>query len=274
MFLLPHTPLGSLVDFIRHPEICDWNKRHSDKGHILPWMTLSVFRYSQKWGNRTRSAHSAAHLWTAYFFTHMLSLLQACLESNAFSTLQVLIYVSPLPPSYFFFFLMANLLGGQHLKSLSEELQALCCASCAAFNNSHKWSWTRKSEKKKKPPPVIRCYLRLIDCYTEWSLNLLFYRLTGAPETWNTTRPNAKNFCFLFERQYKSVGHCKIIFPKSICGESRKLKCRKMTAQAKIRKRDRLGGASSKSTAVGWSRPAWRSSSPHSCRFHCFTPKM
>ena len=90
----------------------------------------------------------------------------------------------------------ADLLGGEHLKSLSEKLGAWGPTASCASTIPPDWGWTRKSGERQTPT-AITCYSRWIDCYIKRSLNPLPRRLTsGTPETWDTHRPNARDSCF------------------------------------------------------------------------------
>lgn len=80
---------------------------------------------------------AVAHLWTASFITHVFFYpLSVPREQCFLNPVATDLYLAPLevPP---FDGKPADLLGGQHLKSLSEELGALGLAVCRVSNIPH-----------------------------------------------------------------------------------------------------------------------------------------
>lgn len=186
--------------------MCEWNKRHTDKAHTLPWMTQSLSSCPATCTqSHTRTngetglvqlTDSSSSVDCILHYTCVFSVLSSVPREQCFhNPVATDLYLTPLEvPS--FDGKLADLLGGQHLKSLSTEPGALGRAVHCVLNIPPKWGWTRKSGEERTPP-AIGCYLRLIDCYIKQSLNLLLYRLTSrTQEAWDTHRPNARNSCF------------------------------------------------------------------------------
>lgn len=131
MWWQPSIGSGSLIDFIRRSKsTCEWNKRHTDKAHTLPWMTqllssgpatcIQLYTLMHKLRNRTCSAHWLQPMCGLHPSLHIcFSVLSVYLESNSFISLWILIYssleVAPFDGK------ATDLFAGQHLKYLSPK---------------------------------------------------------------------------------------------------------------------------------------------------------
>lgn len=169
MWLLPSTRSGSLADFIvASKSMCEWNKRHSDQAHTLPWMTQSMtsghatcthsYLKTDEWGTRSvqlNDCSSSVDSILHYTFAH--------LERNLWPS-----------PSGFWFIpkclpLVVDLLGGHHLISLSEELGSL---GPAVFQISLMRETETGSQGEGQTPRAISFFVRLIGWNFKCSLTL------------------------------------------------------------------------------------------------------